>query len=74
MIFEIQKAYYLEARNPSDIDTLQILAEQLGLDAETFRKDIASSDTEAELQRQIDSLGHQVWPGFRRWPWKRMGS
>ena len=53
MILEIQKAYYLEARNPSDIDTLQILAEQLGLDAETFRKDIASSDIEAELQRQI---------------------
>jgi putative protein-disulfide isomerase len=32
---------------------LQILAEQLGLNAETFRNDIASSDTEAELERQI---------------------
>ncbi len=64
MILEIQKAYYLEARNPSDVDTLQILAEQLGLDAETFRKDIASSDTEAELQRQISFARASGVSGF----------
>ncbi len=64
MILEIQKAYYLEARNPSDIDTLQILAEQLGLNAETFRKDIASSDTEAELQRQISLARASGVSGF----------
>jgi putative protein-disulfide isomerase len=64
MIFEIQKAYYLEARNPSDIDTLEILAEQLGLDTETFRKDIASSETEAELQRQISFARASGVSGF----------
>jgi len=64
MIFEIQKAYYLEARNPSDIDTLEMLAAQLGLDTETFRKDIASSDTEAELQRQISFARASGVSGF----------
>ena len=64
MILEIQKAYYLEARNPSDIDTLQILAEQIGLKAETFRKDIASTDTEAELQRQISFARASGVSGF----------
>ena len=64
MILGIQKAYYLEARNPSDTDTLQILAEQLGLNAETFRKDIASSDTEAELQRQISFARASGVSGF----------
>ncbi len=64
MILGIQKAYYLEARNPSDIETLQILAEQLGLDAAIFRKDIASSDTEAELQRQISFARASGVSGF----------
>jgi len=64
MILEIQKAYYLKARNPSDIDMLQILAEQLGLNAETFRNDIASSDTEAELQRQISFARASGVSGF----------
>ena len=53
MILAIQKAYYLEARNPSDPDTLQEIAGELVLDAGAFRADIVSSDTEAELQKQL---------------------
>ncbi len=53
MILAIQRAYYLEAQNPSDPDTLQQLAGKLALDAESFRADIASGDTEAELQKQL---------------------
>ena len=64
MILEIQKAYYLEARNTSDIDTLQILAERIRLDAETFREDIASSETNAELQRQISFARASGVSGF----------
>ena len=64
MIFEIQKAYYLEARNPSDIDTLEMLAERLGLDTEIFRKDNASSEIEAELQRQISFARASGVSGF----------
>ncbi len=53
MILAIQTAYYLEARNPSDVPVLTRLAEQEGLDIETFTADLQSSDTEQELQRQI---------------------
>ncbi len=53
MVHAIQRAYYLEARNPSDLDVLVALASELGLDAGEFRRDLTSGETEAELQRQI---------------------
>ena len=53
MVLAIQWAYYLEAQNPSDLDTLQQLAGKLALDIESFKADIASGDTEAELQKQL---------------------
>jgi len=53
MIEAIQRAYYLQAQNPSESQTLQELAAQLGLDREIFIKDFQSSDTESELQRQL---------------------
>ena len=64
MIEAIQKAYYLEAQNPSDLDTLQRLAEQLGLEARTFNADIASSDTESELQKQLRFTRESGVSGF----------
>ena len=53
MIVAVQNAYFLEARNPSDLATLLSLAGQLGLDTAAFSEDMASVDTEAELQRQL---------------------
>jgi putative protein-disulfide isomerase len=53
MIEAIQRAYYLEARNPSDQSTLIDLARELGIDAETFAHDLDHPDTQAELERQI---------------------
>jgi len=49
----IQRAYYLRAMNPSNIDTLQALAAELGLDEQRFSDDLASAAVEAELQRQL---------------------
>ncbi len=46
----IQSAYYLEARNPSDIDTLVTLAESLDLDTERFAADLHSAAIEEALQ------------------------
>ena len=64
MILAIQRAYYLEAQNPSDPDTLQQLAGKLALDTESFKADIASGDTEAELQKQLRFTRESGVSGF----------
>ncbi len=53
MIEAIQRAYYLEARNPSDTSTLVELAKTLGLNTERFSFELDHPDTQAELDRQI---------------------
>jgi len=53
MILGIQTAYYLQARNPSDISTLSAVANEIGLDQSQFDSDIASASVENELHRQI---------------------
>jgi putative protein-disulfide isomerase len=42
MLLAIQQAYYLEARNPSDVDVLIQLADKIGLDRQRFTADIQS--------------------------------
>ena len=77
MYHRIQRAYYLEARNPSDVDTLTDLARSLSLDTERFIRDLVSPDIERRLQddftlrralsvNQFPSLifdyhGDQIW-------------
>jgi putative protein-disulfide isomerase len=46
MILAIQRAYYLNAQNPSEIDTLVDLAVELSLNGRTFRGALESEDTE----------------------------
>jgi putative protein-disulfide isomerase len=53
MIEGIQIAYYQQARNPSDIETLADIAEQIGLDKKQFIADINSQAVEEELNHQI---------------------
>ena len=58
MINAIQRAYYLRALNPSDTDVLMCLAwdlfsQELNIDLDQFSNDMASAETEHELQRQI---------------------
>ena len=53
MTTAIQKAYYLQARNPSDIDTLVELAKELGLDTGRFNQDITSQTTQQTLDTEI---------------------
>ena len=53
MTFEIQQAYYLQARNPSDISTLIELSDELGLDKDRFARDINSLETNETLQQEI---------------------
>ena len=63
----IQQAYYLNARNPSDDETLVALAEDLGLDTKRFATDLHSDETKAEHQRQrqiCQQLGIQGYPSM----------
>lgn len=67
MIEGIQNAYYQQARNPSDIETLADIAHQIGLDKERFVSDINSQVIEEELQHQIISskaMGADSFPSL----------
>ena len=54
MLLLIQQAYYLLARNPSDLDVLVALAEQLGLDTRQFVDDIQSEVCQNKLLEEIE--------------------
>jgi putative protein-disulfide isomerase len=64
MILAIQQAYYLQARNPSDEDTLIELAAELGLATTRFIADLNSLSTQAGLARQIAFAQHLGAQGF----------
>jgi putative protein-disulfide isomerase len=60
----IQRAYYLEARNPSETDTLIDLARDIGLDVDVFARDLLSVDTDRTLRAEIRKARElEVW-GF----------
>jgi len=54
MFGAIQQAYYLDARNPSEQETLIQLAGEIGLDKKRFSNDIASQATEDLLRKDFD--------------------
>lgn len=49
----IQRAYYLEARNPSDLDTLVALAGEVGLDGARFSRDLVSPEIDRRLHEDF---------------------
>jgi putative protein-disulfide isomerase len=53
MIEAIQKAYYLKAKNPSDTETLHLLAAELGLDSEKFAVDLRSKKLEKVFTQEL---------------------
>jgi putative protein-disulfide isomerase len=65
MILAIQRAYYLEARNPSEEETLAELAEAIGLDGDEFVRDLNAAATQAALEREM-LLGRRM--GARGFP------
>ncbi len=61
----LQRAYFLDARNPSDPETLIALAKEIGLDAVQFQEDLGSSvvqQTFREELNQVRSLGVSGFP------------
>ena len=59
MVYAIQRAYYLDARNPSDNTVLIELAAELALDKEQFTHDLSSAKTQQVLLSEIQ-LGHEL--------------
>ena len=49
MLAAIQRAYYQEARNPSDTETLTALAADIGLDPAAFEAALDSPETQTKL-------------------------
>lgn len=65
MFAAIQRAYYLEARNPSDPTTLVELAGELGIASEAFAGRLGSDATQEMLRQQFqlrDRLQAQAFP------------
>ena len=64
MNYAIQKAYYAEARNPSDITTLADCAEHIGLNRDGFLKSMAYTKEQALLEREVDNARHLALNSF----------
>lgn len=67
MIERIQNAYYLQARNPSDVETLCELAGEIGIDVEAFRDRIGSDACQAMLDSDLQktrTLGVRGFPSL----------
>jgi putative protein-disulfide isomerase len=64
MILAIQKAYYLQAMNPSDREILLELASGLNMNREQFSSDLISESSEMELQAQIRQSRAWTVSGF----------
>lgn len=67
MYNEIQKAYYLEAKNPSNLDTLTACAEKVGLKSEDFQKSMQYVQSEQLLESEIKQarrLGLNSFPSL----------
>ena len=64
MLAAIQQAYYLQAKNPSDIDTLLALALAIGLDGDNFLQQMNCPQLDKALQAEITHMRAMPINGF----------
>lgn len=60
----IQQAYYQQAKNPSDNETLIELADGLGLDKNRFEQVLVAEETQQQLLDEIETAGAMDINGF----------
>jgi len=60
----IQEAYYLQARNPSEISVLIEIAKGIGLDVKAFETDLQAEQTQTQLSAEIEEAGNLGAEGF----------
>ncbi|MCL1065743.1 DsbA family protein [Shewanella olleyana] len=59
MILAIQQAYYLQAKNPSDIDTLIYTAVSIGMDGHAFKTRLLSTELNQKFITELQTV-HQL--------------
>lgn len=64
MITSIQRGYYLRAMNPSNLDMLEQMAEELGLDVARFRADMAGDEVAELFSQQLQLTAQMPVQGF----------
>jgi len=64
MCFAIQEAYYLQAKNPSEVNTLTEIADSIGLDADLFAQQITSDELNQQLDNEIKEVRSMPIQGF----------
>jgi putative protein-disulfide isomerase len=64
MLFAIQQAYYLNAKNPSLSETLINLAADIGIDVQAFEKPFLSNELNEKLIDEIDASRQLPIQGF----------
>lgn len=64
MTRQIQQAYYRQARNPSENETLIELAEEIGLDQERFAEQLVADSTQQQLLDEIGTARSMGISGF----------
>lgn len=67
MIEGIQRAYYLEAKNPSDHEVLFDVARQIGLTMKRFEEDYYSARLDSEFQEEMEfarQIGGNSFPSL----------
>jgi len=64
MLEAIQKAYYLEAKNPSNNDVLIQLAQSLGMDSGEFEQQLTSDNININLLAEINLIQKMPIQGF----------
>lgn len=64
MLTAIQHAYYLQAKNPSNLDTLQALAVDIGLDGYDFLQKLKSQSVDEQLMTEINKMRSLPINGF----------
>lgn len=64
MLYEIQKAYYLQAKNPSLISVLSDLAENIGLDKIAFEQQLISDQVNQDFMQELGKSRQLPIHGF----------
>jgi len=64
MLFAIQQAYYLQAKNPSLKETLVELAGNIGLNEDKFKSKLTADETNKKLVQEISSSRQLPIQGF----------
>lgn len=64
MLTAIQHAYYLHAKNPSNIDTLLEIAEKIGLEQHEFTEHMQSKHIQHQLMAEINKARAMPIRGF----------